>query len=481
MKYMKKFTQLVAITLIIIFSVNNTSCSDEESKNVPTIIDTGNNDKQLDPEDIKKVKENSIKIKNDICRYVAACFTDNDSIEVATSLQLDIKCLEGCKDIIYKEVAHQISNNLGIEESSALSIITGNDVVNAIDNLTSTERSAIIKSAQNYIHGYTDAKDFIDTYLILSSSSTDQDDKLISIYKLINNIKEHYQVNNDTDYKNTYFSAVVSGTDLSEFVAKSILESENIEYTVASIFGININNLGTGVIWKEDFGTLDLSDKSGAKYSVWDFSNMDSPELIKKTSNFSFCHKLEDCYLPFSHIPAGTSGTYTIAGYLTGYSDYKGYKGARLEWANNIGGYTNYPSISYDHSGKLDGCALFIDVSNFESKTFYKRNIDYDFKGDSVKIECYANAYGENTDCYLVLRFKDQSFMMTTKNPMKSDTICVKGISRGGNGKWQKLSVPVRLNGKFEIELYAYNPVMDYKLENYGFIVIDDIMVTKVE
>ena len=75
------------------------------------------------------------------------------------------------------------------------------------------------------------------------------------------------------------------------------------------------------IIFKEDFGEFDLSDKTGKTYKVWEYSNIADPKQVTKNTTTPFRYKLDNAPLgcTFNGTPGPlVDGEYTVAGVLTG-------------------------------------------------------------------------------------------------------------------------------------------------------------------
>ena len=135
-------------------------------------------------------------------------------------------------------------------------------------------------------------------------------------------------------------------------------------------------------VYYDDFGQLDLADKTGKTYYVWDYTNVLNPVRVARTTATPFRWPLSPAPLAATFV--GTSGAlqdgqYAVAAYLTGYnSPINGYDGAKLEWANRVKGLNTIPNpdLSYDHSGAPEGAALFLNCPpNTGGQTLYSRTI----------------------------------------------------------------------------------------------------------
>jgi hypothetical protein len=136
-------------------------------------------------------------------------------------------------------------------------------------------------------------------------------------------------------------------------------------------------------VYYDNFGRLDLNDKTGSTYYVWDYSNVLNPVEVQRTTATPFRWTLTPAPLlaTFSGGPGPLQdGQYAVAAYLTGYNyPLNGYNGARLEWANRVTGPTAIPNpdLFYDHSGQPDGAALFLNCpQNTGGQVLYTRTIN---------------------------------------------------------------------------------------------------------
>lgn len=148
-------------------------------------------------------------------------------------------------------------------------------------------------------------------------------------------------------------------------------------------------------IFKEDFGEIDLTDSMGCTYKVWDYSDINNPVQITKKTKTPFRYELENNPLGYEYRGAGPvdDGEYTVAGVLTGYYSYRGFKGANLEWAGALHGLSDY-EMAFDHSGTLEGCCMFINfVEDSKGHAFYEREINNLPKNSAVSFECYISIY----------------------------------------------------------------------------------------
>lgn len=231
-------------------------------------------------------------------------------------------------------------------------------------------------------------------------------------------------------------------------------------------------------IFHDDFGTLDLSDPTGKTYQVLDYtSNPAEPKLTTKTTTTPFRWPLETAPLHANYKPTGPimDGEYTVASYLTGYNAYNGHNGAMLQWAGCVHGLSTCPNISYDHSGKAEGAALFLNAppSTFR-EIIYTKDLDAGCEGlyisSEVWISVFTNAAaGAYVPAKVKLRLTDVSDMLNI-----SETTATVTRQADGGGAWVRLATNLSLGGsQYRIELINEEP----RSENGNDLVVDDIKV----
>ncbi len=157
--------------------------------------------------------------------------------------------------------------------------------------------------------------------------------------------------------------------------------SDPVSVTAALCCTENGKPTSKKTIYYDDFGTLDLSDATGKTYQVWNYSDMLNPYLETKTTTTPYRWTLAPA--PTGATFVGTQdtplqdGQYTVASWITGYNSYNGRTGARLQWASCVTGPSSCPDINFDHSGKPEGAALFLNFpASTGGQTFYTRTID---------------------------------------------------------------------------------------------------------
>ncbi|MBP5457846.1 MAG: hypothetical protein J6Y37_15250, partial [Paludibacteraceae bacterium] len=235
------------------------------------------------------------------------------------------------------------------------------------------------------------------------------------------------------------------------------------------------------VIFKEDFGEFDLSDKKGTTYKVWDFSDISNPVQVTKTTATPFRYALDDA--PLGCKFNGTKGPlvdgeYTVAGVLTGYNPVQGMDGAMLEWANRIGGKKKpLDTPEMDHSGKLEGCALFVNCNpHTKGQNIYERTISNLCQNRQLFFECYFSVFtnsasGTYNPVDITARLSEVG-NADNKVEMKGTAT---NEESGGTGTWVKLSCQIFLEKKDAVLLEIVNN-SDVS-ENGNDLVLDDIII----
>ena len=240
------------------------------------------------------------------------------------------------------------------------------------------------------------------------------------------------------------------------------------------------------VIFKDDFGEFDMTDLSGHTYTVWDYSDITDPKQVKKKTSNTFRYQLDNPPLGCTYMGnegAVLDGYYTVAGVMSTYNSavYNGetIRGSWLEWAGDIGGPINadHQNPAMDHSGKLEGCALFINCKpNTGGKNIYERNITNLCQNRQLFFECYFTVFtnsaaGSYNPVDITVRL--------TEIGNESNKVEFAGKATrqadGGTGTWVKLSSEIFLERNDAIKLEIINN--SNVSENGNDLVIDDIII----
>jgi hypothetical protein len=126
-------------------------------------------------------------------------------------------------------------------------------------------------------------------------------------------------------------------------------------------------------VYYDDFGQADMSDKTGSTYKVWDYSDELNPKLVTKTTSTPFRWTLtpppSTTNYTFQSTGPVSDGQYAVASNFV--------NGANLQWASCVTGTNPCPTNPTDHSGKVEGAALFLNFKqNTPGDVFYTRTID---------------------------------------------------------------------------------------------------------
>ncbi|MBP5457908.1 MAG: hypothetical protein J6Y37_15570 [Paludibacteraceae bacterium] len=266
------------------------------------------------------------------------------------------------------------------------------------------------------------------------------------------------------------------------------------------------------LVWQDDFGEFwPTTDSTGwFFYQVWDYSNMEAPVRVTKKSETPFRYALENAPLNYQFSTQGAvqEGEYTVAGALTSYestefkydpsaiilndslrsyrfydeSKYASFKltGALLEWSGDVLGYKrNSGEIAYDHSQKIEGCALFVNAKAEDyGKAIYSRTIsglqsnrNYECNVFFTLSTCVSNEFATPAD--LKLRISDVSNPAAVEVSGKALS-----IGDGGSGQWQLLSAELFLEKSNDLLIEVINNSENRLGSN---IVIDDIRLFTCE
>ena len=233
------------------------------------------------------------------------------------------------------------------------------------------------------------------------------------------------------------------------------------------------------VIFKEDFGEFDLNDADGYTYKYWDYSDIANPVQKTARTTVPFRYELDPAPLNCDFGAEGplNDGYYCVAGVLTNYNPVNGITGAHLEWAGRIGGKKAPEDPSYDHSGELQGCALFINCKpNTGGQSLYTRTLSNLCQNRQLSFECYFTVFTNSAaGTYNPV---DITLKMTEVGN-ESNSVSVQGTATneesGGTGTWVKLKGEIYLEKNDAIKLEVINNSnVD---QNGNDLVIDDIII----
>ncbi|MBP3716655.1 MAG: hypothetical protein J6I79_04045, partial [Paludibacteraceae bacterium] len=235
------------------------------------------------------------------------------------------------------------------------------------------------------------------------------------------------------------------------------------------------------IVFMDDFGEIDLSDKTGKTYKVWDYSDITNPKQVTKKTTTPFRYALDDAPLgcKYNGTPGPiVDGEYCVAGVLTGYNAYQGMAGAHLEWANRIGGKTKpLDTPEMDHSGEVQGCALFINCNpHTAGQNIYEREITHLCQNRQLFFECYFSVFtnsanGPYNPVDITARLSEIGNSTNVVEMKGTATI----QSEGGTGSWVKLSSQIFLEKNDAVKLEIINNTN--VSENGNDLVLDDIII----
>lgn len=227
------------------------------------------------------------------------------------------------------------------------------------------------------------------------------------------------------------------------------------------------------ILWQDDFGEFVLSDSSGSTYTVWDYSDMNNPVQVIKKTQYPFRYELDTAPLGYKFCgnDAVEYGYYTVAGVLTSNRAYKTYDGAKLMWANSLHGIF-YPedTIPSDHSGKIEGCCLFVNCPDDSyGKVIYSKSFENIPLNKKLFFETYISIFTRAASG--IYRPVDVVVKLVEIGN-ESDPVYLQGTqtlpSLGGTGDWVKLSdtLSLKKTGKLKLEIinnsqYSIDLVLD--------------------
>ncbi|MCR6642990.1 MAG: hypothetical protein NVV82_29360 [Sporocytophaga sp.] len=237
-------------------------------------------------------------------------------------------------------------------------------------------------------------------------------------------------------------------------------------------------------VYYDNFGRLDLSDKTGKSYIVWDYSDVLNPVEVPKTTTTPFRWPLVPAPLSatFEGVAgeAPNDGEYTVAAYLTGFNfPVNGYDGARLGWANRVTGPTaaniGNPDLAYDHSGQPDGAALFLNCPTFtQGQILYSRTIENLCFGKQLFFECWIAVFTNGPSPYNPVKIK---VVLTDLDNAAGIPVEVTGTAtrqEDGGGVWVRIGAQINLVGsRLKMDIINDQNVA----ANGNDLVLDDIKI----
>ena len=233
--------------------------------------------------------------------------------------------------------------------------------------------------------------------------------------------------------------------------------------------------IGEKLIWQDDFGTF--TEKG--KYWVWDYSDINNPVKVEKTTNDGWTYELSDSIPGAEYVSeVYGEGTYSVAANVTcaydGATD-----GTMWEWqaytfngkTPGKNGFVFAPDHTYGESAY--GAMLFLNCGNEANAVIYERTIT-DLSEGEYTAKCYINNWSQSTlPVAIAIRVTD----LNSDNSYTSETIERNSVSEGV--EWKEVSVKIVLTGdkpslKLEIISVAGGPETN---KSGNDLLLDDIQV----
>ena len=296
--------------------------------------------------------------------------------------------------------------------------------------------------------------------------------------------KDGNKINGATSSSYVYEAPQMSGSE--EFRVDVTVDGKTIESNTLTIRSercclYNRVSAPRKIIFKEDFGEFDLSDKTGTTYKVWDYSDIMNPVQVTKTTTTPFRYELDNpplgCKFEGGSGKEVLDGYYTVAGVLTGYDDVQGMSGAKMGRTNRIGGKVVPTDLEYDHSGKLEGCALFVNCNPYTRyQNIYERKIDHLCQNRPLFFECYFSVFtnsaaGSYNPVDITVRLSEVDCPTNVVEMQGRAT----READGGTGTWVKLTSVVFLEKSDAVFLEIVNK--SNVSEDGIDLVLDDIII----
>ena len=240
----------------------------------------------------------------------------------------------------------------------------------------------------------------------------------------------------------------------------------------------NGSPIGEKLIWQDDFGTF--TEKG--KYWVWDYSDINNPVKVEKTTKDGWTYGLsaeEEIFLAASYpedgMPYG-EGTYSVAANVTcawdGATD-----GTMWEWqaytfngkTPTENGYTFAPDHTY--GGSAYGAMLFLNCGNEPDSKIYERTIE-NLPEKELTVKCYMNNWGGSSNpSEIYLRITD----LNSGIVVESDPVNRYSISSGLD--WVEASAKISLTGsKMKLEIVSKVGGDFYNMDGNDLL-LDDIQI----
>jgi len=237
----------------------------------------------------------------------------------------------------------------------------------------------------------------------------------------------------------------------------SSIISDVLSITASSCCIINNNQAVKQTVFLENFGKVDMTDRTGHTIITTDYTDFNNPKTVTKTTNNAFRYSLSPAPLGATYHGANDKnglqdGEYCVAGLLTKYNPYVfggvTYDGAYLAWAGDVTGPTNTIDPNFDHSGKIDGSCLFVNCPpNTSGQTIYSKTVTNLNSGDQLSFECWISVFTNSAaGVYNPVNVN----ATLTDGGNASNTVTINGTATrqiNGGGTWVKISGSLTIAG----------------------------------
>ena len=201
--------------------------------------------------------------------------------------------------------------------------------------------------------------------------------------------------------------------------------------------------IGEKLIWQDDFGTF--TEKG--KYWVWDYSDINNPVKVEKTTNDGWTYELSESIPGAEYVSeVSAEGTYSVAANVTcaydGATD-----GTMWGWqaytfngeTPKKNGYTFAPDHTYGESAF--GAMLFLNCGNEANTVIYERTIT-DLSEGEYTAKCYINNWSQSSlPVAIAIRVTD----LNSDKSYTSETVKRNPVGEGVD--WKEVSAKIFLTG----------------------------------
>ncbi|MBS7364373.1 MAG: hypothetical protein KIH03_11255, partial [Paludibacteraceae bacterium] len=197
------------------------------------------------------------------------------------------------------------------------------------------------------------------------------------------------------------------------------------------------------LVWQDDFGTF----TGKGKYWVWDYSDINNPVKVEKTTNDGWTYKLSDSIPGAEYVSeVYGEGTYSVAANVTCAWD-EATDGTIWEWQAYTfngkmpgeNGFLFAPDHTYGESAF--GAMLFLNCGNEANTVIYEKTIT-DLSEGEYTAKCYINNWSQSSlPVAIAIRVTD----LNSDKSYTSET--VKRNSVGEGVDWKEVSAKIFLTG----------------------------------